>query len=85
MEEALLKYWPLLLAAAGALLAWGEMKASFKAINVKLESLKSDIERLETKQDKYNHLQERTIRNEESAKSAHKRIGELEVRLNAKK
>lgn len=85
MEEVLLKYWPFVLAAVGTLLAWGEMKASFKAVNVRLENLKEDIKRLEEKQDKYNHLQERTIRNEESAKSAHKRIGELEVRLNAKK
>lgn len=85
MEEALLKYWPLLLAAAGALLAWGEIKGGFKAMGVKLEDLRADLERLEAKQDKYNHLQERTIRNEESAKAAHKRIGELEVRLNAKK
>lgn len=85
MEEILIRYWPMIAAAVGALLAWGEMKASFKAVNVRLENLKADIKRLEDKQDKYNHLQERTIRNEESAKSAHKRIGELEVRLNAKK
>ena len=85
MEDILLKYWPMIAAAVGALLAWGEMKASFKAVNVRLENLKANIKRLEEKQDKYNHLQERTIRNEESAKSAHKRIGELEVRLNAKK
>lgn len=84
MGDILLKYWPLVLAAVGALLAWGEMKASFKAINVKLESLKSDIERLETKQDKYNHLQERMVRVEESSKSAHKRIDSLEQK-NAKK
>ena len=84
MEEALLKYWPLLLAAVGALLAWGEMKASFKAVNVRLENLKEDIKRLEEKQDKYNHLQERMVRVEESSKSAHKRIDSLEQK-NAKK
>ena len=84
MEDILLRYWPFVLAAVGALLAWGEMKASFKAVNVRLENLKADIKRLEEKQDKYNHLQERTVRNEESAKSAHKRIGEIEARLNGK-
>ena len=30
MEEVLLKYWPLILAAVGALLAWGEIKGNFK-------------------------------------------------------
>ena len=39
------------------------------------------LDRLESKQDKYNHLQERTIRNEESIKSAHKRLGEVEERV----
>ena len=84
MEEVLLKYWPLILAAVGVLLAWGEMKASFKTVNVRLENLKADIKRLEEKQDKYNHLQERMVRVEESSKSAHKRIDSLEQK-NAKK
>lgn len=43
-----------------------------------LKAIRKDIARLETKQDKYNHLQERMIRVEESTKSAHKRIDTLE-------
>ena len=66
MEEILLKYWPLILAAVGALLAWGEIKGNFKAMGIKLETFKEDIQkdigRLEAKQDKYNHLQERVIK-----------------------
>lgn len=62
MEEVLLRYWPLILAAVGALLAWGEIKGGFKAMSVKLEDLRADLERLEAKQDKYNHLQERVIK-----------------------
>ena len=84
MGDILLKYCPFILAAGGALLAWGEMKASFKTVKVQLENLKEDIKRLEAKQDKYNHLQERMVRVEESSKSAHKRIDSLEQK-NAKK
>lgn len=36
---------------------------------------------LERKQDKYNHLQERTISNEASSKSAHHRIDALEKHI----
>lgn len=43
-----------------------------------LKAIRKDIARLETKQDKYNHLQERMIRVEESTKSAHHRIDSLE-------
>ena len=39
------------------------------------------LDRLESKQDKYNHLQERMTRAEESVKSAHKRLGEVEERV----
>ncbi|MDD6173141.1 MAG: hypothetical protein PUB86_02505 [Elusimicrobia bacterium] len=39
------------------------------------------LDRLESKQDKYNHLQERMTRNEESLKSAHKRLNEVEDRV----
>ena len=38
------------------------------------------LDRLESKQDKYNHLQERMTRAEESLKSAHKRLNEVEDR-----
>lgn len=39
------------------------------------------LDRLENKQDKYNHLQERMTRNEESLKSVHKRLNEVEDRV----
>lgn len=39
------------------------------------------LDQLEKKQDRYNHLQERMTRNEESLKSAHKRLGEVEDRV----
>lgn len=47
------------------------------------EMVEYRFKQLEAKQDKYNHLQERTIRNESSAASAHHRIDTLEQRLNA--
>lgn len=54
------------------------------AIYGELKAIRKDIARLEAKQDKYNHLQERMVRAEESAKSAHKRIDNLEVRQHGK-
>lgn len=48
------------------------------AIYSELKAIRKDIARLEAKQDKYNHLQERMVRAEESVKSAHKRIDTLE-------
>lgn len=42
-----------------------------------LRAVRKDIARLEKKQDKYNHLQERVARLEDSCSSAHKRISEL--------
>lgn len=39
------------------------------------------LDRLENKQDKYNHLQERMTRNEESLKSVHERLSEAEERI----
>lgn len=85
MDEVILKYWPLILAAVGGISAWVEIKGELKALRVSLEDwrreFKDDISRLEAKQDKYNNLQERTIRNEESIKSAHKRLNEVEERV----
>lgn len=84
MDE-ILKYWPFVLATVAAILAWGDIKGELKVQKNALENLrrefKDDISRLEAKQDKYNHLQERTIRNEESIKSAHKRLNEVEERV----
>lgn len=48
------------------------------AIYSELKAIRKDLARLEAKQDKYNHLQERMVRAEESVKSAHKRIDTLE-------
>ena len=80
-----MKYWPLILAAVGGLLAWGEIKSEIKALRISLDDFrrdfKEDLSRLEKKQDKYNHLQERTTRTEESLKSAHKRLSEVEERV----
>lgn len=50
--------------AAGGV--WGELRA-----------IRKDIARLEEKQDKYNTLQERVARVEDSCANAHKRISEL--------
>lgn len=48
----------------------------------KMESnLKEDIKRLETKQDRYNNLQERTAAVESSVKSAHHRLDSLENKV----
>lgn len=84
MDE-ILKYWPFVLATVAAVLAWGDIKGELKVQKNSLENLrrelKDDIARLEAKQDKYNHLQERTTRTEESLKSAHKRLNEVEDRV----
>lgn len=42
-----------------------------------VKEIKNDIKRLEEKQDKYNHLQERTLKNEQSLKSLHHRMDEI--------
>lgn len=84
MDE-ILKYWPFVLATVAAILAWGDIKGELKVQKNSLENLrrelKDDIARLEGKQDKYNHLQERTTRTEESLKSVHKRLNEVEDRV----
>ncbi len=84
MDE-ILKYWPFVLATVAAILAWGDIKGELKVQKNSLENLrrelKDDIARLESKQDKYNHLQERTTRTEESLKSMHKRLNEAEERI----
>ena len=59
--------WRVAAVVFGAGAFWSELRA-----------IRKDIARLEAKQDKYNHLQERTISNEASAKSAHHRIDALE-------
>lgn len=66
----------------------GKVMGSFTAsITAQVASLRElvmfRLDRLETKQDKYNHLQERFAKTESSTASAHKRIDTLEQRLNA--
>ncbi len=53
--------------AAGGL--WNELRA-----------IRKDLSRLESKQDKYNHLQERVAKLEDSCANAHKRISEMHYR-----
>lgn len=53
--------------AAGGL--WNELRA-----------IRKDLSRLESKQDKYNHLQERVAKLEDSCANAHKRISEMYYR-----
>ena len=53
--------------AAGGL--WNELRA-----------IRKDLSRLETKQDKYNHLQERVAKLEDSCANAQKRISEMHYR-----
>lgn len=50
--------------AAGGL--WNELRA-----------IRKDLSRLESKQDKYNQLQERVAKLEDSCANAHKRISEM--------
>lgn len=59
--------------------AWKIAAIVFAAGGVwsELRAIRKDIARLEEKQDKYNTLQERVARVEDSCASAHKRISEL--------
>lgn len=83
--DDILKYWPFVTATVAALLAWGNIKGELKAQKTSIDDfrreIKEDLNRLESKQDKYNHLQERTTRAEESLKSAHKRLNDVEDRV----
>lgn len=64
--EMLETFWKLAAVVFGAGAVWGELRA-----------VRKDIARLEAKQDKYNHLQERVARLEDSCANAHHRITEL--------
>ena len=59
--------------------AWKIAALVFAAGGVwsELRAIRKDIARLEEKQDKYNTLQERVARLEDSCANAHKRISEL--------
>ena len=60
-------------------LLWKAAAIVFAAGGVwsELRAIRKDIARLEEKQDKYNTLQERVARLEDSCANAHKRISEL--------
>lgn len=57
--------WRVAAVVFGAGAVWSELRA-----------IRKDLARLEAKQDKYNHLQERVARVEDSCASAHQRITE---------
>ena len=64
--EVLWKVAAVVFAAGGV---WNELRA-----------IRKDLSRLESKQDKYNHLQERVAKLEDSCANAHKRISEMHYR-----
>ena len=76
MMKEILEYLPLIMAAVAIVLAWGEIKAEIKSLKIAVEDLRRDV-RLEKKQDRYNNLQERIARVENSTSYLHKRISEL--------
>lgn len=51
-------------------------------VAVSIKFIEEQIKRLETKQDKHNHLIERMVKVEEALKSAHHRIDEISWKLN---
>ena len=75
--ENLVKVWPVIVGVLAVVAAWFDFKGEIKALKVQFENMrrefKEDIARLERKQDKYNHLQERMAVNENSLKVAHNR------------
>lgn len=72
--EDLVKVWPVIVAFVTFIIAWCDFKAEIKG-------LKEDIGRLEHKQDKYNHLQERTIITEVGLKDVKKAVEEIKERV----
>lgn len=81
MMKEIMEYLPLIMALVTIVLAWGQIKGEIKALKIAVEDLrrdvKEDIGRLEKKQDRYNNLQERIARVENSTSYLHKRISEL--------
>ncbi len=59
--------------------AWKIAAMVFAAGGVwsELRAIRKDLSRLEEKQDRYNHLQERVVKIEAACANAHKRISEL--------
>lgn len=83
--ENLVKVWPVIVGVLAVVAAWFDFKGEIKALKVQFENMrrefKEDIARLERKQDKYNHLQERMAVNENSLKVAHNRLKDVEDRV----
>lgn len=73
------KVEPLL--SLGEMITIGAMIASVTALVITnkntSKATKEQLERLEKKQDKYNNLQERTMKAQESSKSAHNRLDDF--------
>ena len=72
--EALIFLW-------GLVIYFSKQDKKIAMLGISIDDVKQDIARLETKQDKYNHLQERTIALEQRCLSNGHRIDSLEKQL----
>lgn len=85
--DDVLRFWPIFMGIGIGAVAWGRIETKISALHTSVEDLKKstkeDISRLEAKQDKYNHLQERVILLEVHEKDDRHRIEEVEDEINA--
>lgn len=65
----------------GLIIYFARQDKKIAMLSASIDSVKQDISRLEAKQDKYNHLQERTIALEQRCLSNGHRIDGLEKQL----
>lgn len=65
----------------GLVIYFARQDKKITMLSASIDSVKQDIARLEAKQDKYNHLQERTIALEQRCLSNGHRIDSLEKQL----
>lgn len=65
----------------GLVIYFARQDKKITMLSASIDSVKQDIARLEAKQDKYNHLQERTIALEQRCLSNGHRIDNLEKQL----
>ena len=65
----------------GLIIYFARQDKKITMFSASIDSVKQDIARLEAKQDKYNHLQERTIALEQRCLSNGHRIDNLEKQL----
>lgn len=68
----------------GLVIYFARQDKKITMLSASIDSVKQDIARLEAKQDKYNHLQERTIALEQRCLSNGHRIDGLEKQLDEK-